>query len=536
MTVMASGPLLLALDQGTTSTRAILFDIAGTPLRMAQRELRQIYPATGWVEHDPEEIWEASVSVLREAAGDTLPAAIGIANQRETVLLWDRASGACLHNAIVWQDRRTAPVCDRLRAEGREPFVAERSGLLIDPYFSATKLAWLLDALPGARERSDLAFGTIDSFLVWRLTGGRLHATDATNAARTNLFDIHKCAWSPELLALFDVPESVLPEVRGNAEGFGTTDILGAPVPLAGMAGDQQAATLGQGCVCAGDVKSTYGTGCFLLAHTGAQPVVSRHRLLTTIALRLDGRTTYALEGAVFVAGAAVQWLRDGLGVIADAAETEALAQAAGESGVVMVPAFVGLGAPWWDADARGALFGLTRDTGPADLARAALEAAAHQTADLLDAAAADGLEPALIRIDGGMSANDWFAQTLADVVGLDRGTPGRHRDHGLGRGRAGRPRHRRVLRSGRRPPPPGPAVLSPRRSRTGPRPLGRRGGAHAHAADIDRRKGAPTIDGDGMRARRWPLSLRTGGTAPVPPEPEPRLRAGQPVARRSGS
>ena len=419
MTVMASGPLLLALDQGTTSTRAILFDIAGTPLRMAQRELRQIYPATGWVEHDPEEIWEASVSVLREAAGDTLPAAIGIANQRETVLLWDRASGACLHNAIVWQDRRTAPVCDRLRAEGQEPFVAERSGLLIDPYFSATKLAWLIDALPGARERSDLAFGTIDSFLVWRLTGGRVHATDATNAARTNLFDIHKCAWSPELLALFDVPESVLPEVRGNAEGFGTTDILGAPVPLAGMAGDQQAATLGQGCVCAGDVKSTYGTGCFLLAHTGAQPVVSRHRLLTTIALCLDGRTTYALEGAVFVAGAAVQWLRDGLGVIADAAETEALAQAAGESGVVMVPAFVGLGAPWWDADARGALFGLTRDTGPADLARAALEAAAHQTADLLDAAAADGLEPALIRIDGGMSANDWFAQTLADVVGL---------------------------------------------------------------------------------------------------------------------
>ena len=270
MTVMASGPLLLALDQGTTSTRAILFDIAGTPLRMAQRELRQIYPATGWVEHDPEEIWEASVSVLREAAGDTLPAAIGIANQRETVLLWDRASGACLHNAIVWQDRRTAPVCDRLRAEGREPFVAERSGLLIDPYFSATKLAWLLDALPGARERSDLAFGTIDSFLVWRLTGGRLHATDATNAARTNLYDIHKCAWSPELLALFDVPESVLPVVRGNAEGFGTTDILGAPVPLAGMAGDQQAATLGQGCLCAGDVKSTYGTGCFLLAHTGA--------------------------------------------------------------------------------------------------------------------------------------------------------------------------------------------------------------------------------------------------------------------------
>ena len=416
---MASAPLLLALDQGTTSTRAILFDAAGAPLRTAQRELRQIYPADGRVEHDPEEIWRASVAVLREAAGDDLPAAIGIANQRETALLWDRASGACLHNAIVWQDRRTAPECDRLRADGLEPLVAERSGLLIDPYFSATKLAWLLDELPGARGRRDLAFGTVDSFLAWRLTGGRVHATDATNASRTGLFDIRKRAWSPELLELFRVPEAVLPEVRGNADGFGVTDILGAPVPIAGMAGDQQAATLGQGCLEAGDVKSTYGTGCFLLAHTGGEPAASRHRLLTTIALELDGRTTYALEGAVFVAGAAVQWLRDGLGVIAGAAETEALARDAGESGVVMVPAFVGLGAPWWDAEARGALFGLTRDTGPAELARAALEAAAHQTADLLDAAAADGLEPALLRIDGAMSANDWFAQRLADIAGL---------------------------------------------------------------------------------------------------------------------
>ena len=416
---MASAPLLLALDQGTTSTRAILFDAGGTPLRTARRELRQIYPSDGWVEHNPEEIWSASVAVLREAAGGDLPAAIGIANQRETVLLWDRTSGACLHNAIVWQDRRTAPVCDRLRADGLEPFVAERSGLLIDPYFSATKLAWLLDKLPGARERSDLAFGTVDSFLVWRLTGGRIHATDATNAARTNLFDIRKGAWSRDLLELFRVPESVLPEVRGNADGFGMTDILGAPVPIAGMAGDQQAATLGQGCLEAGDIKSTYGTGCFLLAHTGEEPVASRHRLLTAIALKLNGRTTYALEGAVFVAGAAVQWLRDGLGVIADAAETESLAREASGSGVIMVPAFVGLGAPWWDAGARGALFGLTRDTGPAELARAALEAAAHQTADLLDAAAADGLEPALLRIDGGMSANDWFAQTLADIASL---------------------------------------------------------------------------------------------------------------------
>ena len=416
---MASTPLLLALDQGTTSTRAILFDAAGAPLRAAQRELRQIYPADGWVEHDPEEIWQASVAVLREAAAGERPAAIGIANQRETALLWDRESGACLHNAIVWQDRRTAPECARLRAEGAEPLVAERSGLVIDPYFSATKLAWLLDELPGARGRRDLAFGTVDSFLAWRLTGGRTHATDATNAARTNLFDIRERVWSPELLELFRVPESVLPEVRGNADGFGVTDILGAPVPIAGMAGDQQAATLGQGCLEAGDIKSTYGTGCFLLAHTGGEPVASRHRLLTTIALELAGRTTYALEGAVFVAGAAVQWLRDGLGVIADAAETERLARDAGGSGVVMVPAFVGLGAPWWDPEARGALFGLTRDTGPAELARAALEAAAHQTADLLDAAAADGVRPALLRIDGAMSANDWFAQRLADIAGL---------------------------------------------------------------------------------------------------------------------
>ncbi len=416
---MAAAPLLLALDQGTTSTRAILFDAAGAPLRTAQRELRQIYPADGWVEHDPEEIWQASVAVMREAAGGGMPAAIGIANQRETVLLWDRDSGNCLHNAIVWQDRRTAPECERLRGEGLEPFVTERSGLPIDPYFSAAKLAWLLDRLPGARDRSRLAFGTVDSFLAWRLTGGRVHATDAANASRTSLFDIRKGAWSPDLLDLFRVPEAVLPEVRGNADGFGVTDILGAPVPIAGMVGDQQAAALGQGCLKAGDIKSTYGTGCFLLAHTGETPAVSRHRLLTTIALDLGGRTTYALEGAVFAAGAAVQWLRDGLGLIADAAETESLAQAASGSGVVMVPAFVGLGAHWWDAGARGAIFGLTRNTGPAELARAALEAAAHQTADLLDAAAADGVRPALLRIDGGMSANDWFAQRLADIAGL---------------------------------------------------------------------------------------------------------------------
>ncbi len=416
---MTAAPHLLALDQGTTSTRAILFDAAGTPLRTAQRELRQIYPADGWVEHNPEEIWQASVAVLREAAAGECPAAIGITNQRETTLLWDRESGTCLHNAIVWQDRRTAKDCAQLRAAGAEPLVARQSGLMIDPYFSATKLAWLLDRLPGARERHDLAFGTVDSFLAWRLTGGRVHATDATNAARTGLFNIHEGAWSADLLALFRVPESVLPEVRGNADGFGMTDILGAPVPIAGMIGDQQAATLGQACLETGTVKSTYGTGCFLLAHTGEQPVASRHRLLTTIALTLGGRTTYALEGAVFVAGAAVQWLRDGLGIITEAAETEMLARETVESSVVMVPAFVGLGAPWWDSEARGALFGLTRNTGPAALARAALEAAAHQTADLLDAAAADGLRPALLRIDGAMSANDWFVQRLANIAGL---------------------------------------------------------------------------------------------------------------------
>ncbi len=416
---MPPAPLLLALDQGTTSTRAILFDAGGRVRRSAQRELGQIYPADGQVEHDPEEIWAASVAVLREAAGDDRPAAIGIANQRETALLWDRTTGACLHNAIVWQDRRTAALCDRLRAEGLEALVTERSGLLLDPYFSATKLAWLLDALPGARTRRDLAFGTVDSFLLWRLTGGRVHATDATNAARTSLFDIRKGAWSPELLAVFGAPEAVLPEVRDNAGPLGVTDVLGHPVPVTGMAGDQQAAALGQACLAEGDVKSTYGTGCFLLAHTGETPVASRHRLLTTVAARLDGRMSYALEGAVFVAGAAVQWLRDGLGVIAGAAETEALARRARGEGVVMVPAFVGLGAPWWDPEARGAIFGLTRDTGPAELARAALEAAAHQTADLLDAAAADGVKPALLRIDGAMSANDWFAGALADLTGL---------------------------------------------------------------------------------------------------------------------
>ena len=376
MTVMASGPLLLALDQGTTSTRAILFDIAGTPLRMAQRELRQIYPATGWVEHDPEEIWEASVSVLREAAGDTLPTAIGIANQRETVLLWDRASGACLHNAIVWQDRRTAPVCDRLRAEGREPFVAERSGLLIDPYFSATKLAWLLDALPGARERSDLAFGTVDSFLVWRLTGGRVHASDATNAARTNLFDIHECAWSPELLAALRCARVRAAGGARQRRGLRHHGHSGRARAAGGHGRRSAGGDTGPGLRLRRRCQEHLRHRLLPAGPYGAEPVVSHHRLLTTIALRLDGRTHYALEGAVFVAGAAVQWLRDGLGVIADAAETEALARGAGESGVVMVPAFVGLGAPWWDADARGALFGLTRDTGPADLARAALEAA----------------------------------------------------------------------------------------------------------------------------------------------------------------
>ena len=423
---MSDTPLLLAIDQGTTSSRAIVFDAGGAIRTVAQREFTQHYPAGGWVEHDPEEIWSATVAVTREAlaAAGGAVAAIGIANQRETTVVWDRASGVPIHRAIVWQDRRTAAQCRTLREAGHEPAVGEKTGLLLDPYFSATKLAWILDHVDGARDRAaagELAFGTIDTFLIWRLTGGSVHATDATNASRTLLFDIHAQQWDDALLRLFDVPRNVLPDVRDSAADFGTTsvDVLGHAIPIAGVAGDQQAATIGQACFEPGMTKSTYGTGCFAVMNTGAEAVRSRHRLLTTVAWRLEGRPTYAVEGSIFVAGAAVQWLRDGLRVIENAPETEALAAGLADSaGVYLVPAFTGLGAPHWDPDARGAIFGLTRDTGPAHLARAALESVCLQTRDLIAAMEADcGAAIDRLRVDGGMVENAWLLQTLADIV-----------------------------------------------------------------------------------------------------------------------
>ena len=424
---MSDSPLLLAIDQGTTSSRAIVFDARGAIRTIARRELTQHYPAGGWVEHDPEEIWAATLAVTREAlaaAGGEV-VAIGITNQRETTVVWDRADGAPVHRAIVWQDRRTAAYCRRLRDAGHEAAVGAATGLLLDPYFSATKLAWILDHVDGARERAaagGLAFGTIDTFLIWRLTGGAVHATDATNASRTMLFDIHAQCWNDTLLQLFDVPRSVLPEVLDSAADFGTTsvDVLGHTIPISGVAGDQQAAAVGQACFAPGMVKSTYGTGCFALMNTGAEAVRSRHRLLTTVAWRLQGRPTFALEGSIFVAGAAVQWLRDGLRVIGNAPETETLAAGVPDSGgVYLVPAFTGLGAPHWDPDARGAIYGLTRDTGPAHLARAALESVCLQTRDLMAAMEADGgVGIDRIRVDGGMVENTWLLQALADIVG----------------------------------------------------------------------------------------------------------------------
>ena len=430
--------LLLALDQGTTSTRSIAFDAALVPRATAQEELPQHFPAPGWVEHEPEDIWRGAVATLRaalaQAGGEARRVAgIGITNQRETTLLWDRTSGRCLHRAIVWQDRRTAEACERLRADGAEPLLTERTGLLADPYFSATKLAWLLDNVPGARaaaERGALAFGTVDCFLAWRLTGGRVHSTDATNAARTMLFDIRRGSWDEELLRLFRIPRAVLPEVRDCDADFGVAEaaLLGAPVPLRGMAGDQQAATIGQACFAPGMVKSTYGTGCFALLNTGETPVASRARLLTTIAYQLNGRRTYALEGAIFVAGAAVQWLRDGLGIIGHAAEaSELAARADAAQRVIMVPAFTGLGAPHWDAEARAAIFGLTRGSGRAEICRAALESVAFQTRDLIEAMRADwpgGAGHTVLRVDGGMTASDWTMQALADVLGAEVDRP----------------------------------------------------------------------------------------------------------------
>jgi glycerol kinase len=424
-------PHILALDQGTTSTRAIVFDETLAPVASAQREFAQHFPDSGWVEHDPEDLWETSLTTMREAMSRAGIAArnlagLGITNQRETTVVWNRATGRAIHNAIVWQDRRTAETCARLRDAGHEPLVTARTGLLLDPYFSATKLGWILDHVEGARaqaEAGELAFGTVDSFLLWRLTNGQVHATDATNAARTMLVDIRTGQWDSELLALFRIPKAMLPEIRDSAAEFGATapEHLGGAVAVRGMAGDQQAATVGQACFQPGMMKSTYGTGCFALLNTGDMPVVSRSRLLTTIAYQLGGQRTYALEGAIFVAGAAVQWLRDGLGMIATAAETAALADAADPAQqVILVPAFTGLGAPYWDPNARGALFGLTRNSGPREFARAALQSVGFQTRDLIAAMHTDwgAARETVLRVDGGMTASDWTMQFLADILG----------------------------------------------------------------------------------------------------------------------
>ena len=423
-------PRLVAVDQGTTSSRAIVFRADLTIEAVAQQEFPQHYPAPGHVEHDPDDLWRTTLATLRDAVakagiGPAAIAAIGITNQRETTLVWERATGRPIHRAIVWQDRRTAETCAALKADGAEPLVAARTGLLLDPYFSATKIARILDDVPGARARAqagELAFGTVDCFLLWRLTGGRVHATDATNASRTALFDIHRGVWDEELCRLFRVPMGLLPEVRDSAADYGTTDpeILGAPVAIRGIAGDQQAATVGQACFAPGMMKSTYGTGCFALLNTGAMAVASKNRLLTTIAYQLAGKRTYALEGAIFIAGAAVQWLRDGLGLVAHASETGAMAAASDPAQpVFFVPAFVGLGAPWWDAEARGALFGLTRGTTRNEIVRATLEAVGLQTLDLIEAMRADwgAAGETVLRVDGGMTASDWTMQFLADIL-----------------------------------------------------------------------------------------------------------------------
>jgi glycerol kinase len=427
---MPKATAVLALDQGTTSSRAIAFGVDLAVLGHAQREFAQHYPASGWVEHDPEDIWRTTVETARQAlaaaklaASDV--AALGITNQRETCVLWDRRTGKPIHRAIVWQDRRTADACRALKQAGHEPAVTAKTGLLLDPYFSATKIAWLLDHVDGARTAANaghLAFGTIDTFLLWRLTGGRVHATDATNASRTLLYDIAKGQFDEDLLRLLNVPRAILPEVRDCNADYGVTEpsILGAAVRILGIAGDQQAATIGQACFTPGMVKATYGTGCFALLNTGELPVASKNRLLTTVAYQLDGKRTYALEGAIFIAGAAVQWLRDGLKVIASASESGVMAAAADPGqDVYLVPAFVGLGAPYWQPDARGALFGLTRATGPNELARAALEAVCYQTRDLLEAMRADWSAPSksVLRVDGGMAASDWAMQCLADIL-----------------------------------------------------------------------------------------------------------------------
>ena len=432
---------ILAIDQGTTSTRAIVFDGAMQVVASDQQEFPQHFPASGWVEHDAEDLWRSTVETCRGAlakagAGDV--AAIGITNQRETTVVWDRKTGEAIHNAIVWQDRRTSDDCQRLKAEGHEPMITQATGLLLDPYFSGTKLKWILDHVEGARARAargELLFGTVDSYLIWRLTGGASHVTDATNAARTLLYDIRKGEWSVPICALLDIPMAMLPEVKDCAADFGTTDpaLFGTALPILGVAGDQQAATVGQACFQPGMLKSTYGTGCFALLNTGDTPVTSQNRLLSTIAYQLDGKPTFALEGSIFIAGAVVQWLRDGLKLIDAAPQTQAMADASDpDQQVILVPAFTGLGAPYWDAECRGAIFGLTRNTGPNELARAALESVGFQTRDLLEAMQADmggagggaggatlrDSTSATLRVDGGMSASDWSMQFLSDILG----------------------------------------------------------------------------------------------------------------------
>ena len=425
------GRFILAIDQGTTSSRALIFDKDQNVVAMAQQEFTQIFPASGWVEHDPDEIWQSVLSVIREVietAGIAVDqiAAIGITNQRETTLIWDRQTGKPVHNAIVWQDRRTAPFCADLRSAGHEALFSEKTGLLLDPYFSGTKIRWILDNVDGARKRADtgeLAFGTVDSFLIWRLTGGKRHVTDATNASRTLCYNITDKQWDDELLEVLGAPRALFPEVLDCNAEFGVTskEIVGAEIPILGVAGDQQAATIGQACFEPGMLKSTYGTGCFALLNTGSELVHSKNRLLSTIAYQLDGNTTYALEGSIFIAGAAVQWLRDGIGLLSDAAHSgDMAAKADPGQDVYLVPAFTGLGAPYWDAEARGALFGMTRNTGPNEITRAALEAVCYQTRDLLEAMRSDWAgrsADTILRVDGGMVASNWTMQFLADML-----------------------------------------------------------------------------------------------------------------------
>ncbi len=428
---------ILAIDQGTTSSRAIIFDGSMKVVAQAQEEFPQHFPQSGWVEHDPSDLWSTTVATSRAAmekaglrAGDI--AAIGITNQRETTLVWDKETGEPVHNAIVWQDRRTSEECRTLREAGHEPVFTAKTGLLLDPYFSGTKLAWILDNVDGVRARAEageLLFGTVDSYLIWKLTGGAAHVTDATNAARTLLYDIHAGRWSKTVCDILNIPQQMLPQVKDCAADFGMAraDLFGAEIPILGVAGDQQAATVGQACFRAGMLKSTYGTGCFALLNTGDTPVASKNRLLTTIAYQLDGKPTYALEGSIFIAGAVVQWLRDGLKIVREASETQPLAEKAdpGQS-VIMVPAFTGLGAPYWDADCRGAVFGLTRNTGPEELAKAALESVGFQTRDLLEAMTADwsGDGENVLRVDGGMTASDWTMQFLSDIIGAQVDRP----------------------------------------------------------------------------------------------------------------